>query len=372
MRRRLASLFVVALLGLSALPTSGAQAAALPEVSLGDLVVTEPSGRSGTATVALAIALNVPPTSAVVVGWRTVAGSAGTADFVANSGSLTINAGSQGGGISLGVRADRASEPLESFTVELTSVTGATITDGVGRVDIRDAATGLAVSDVTVWSRMRAGSTWPSPSRFRARPRSPSHSPGSSGPARHRRERRGERIGLGGDPKGRAVVDPIRARQRRHHRRNRREPRDRRRLGQERRARRRHRPDHHPERRRGAADAKSDTDPDTDPHPDPHCITGPDPAAGLADWQPPGGVDPWRRHRRLPASATGDHIGQGRTYTYTLADALLAFDPAGDRFSVHVRGDETWDGWFAPQAAGVPLRPARGPACAAIPSTSPA
>ena len=96
MRRRLAGLFVIALIALAALPTTGIQAAVLPKVSLGDLVVTEPSGRSGTASVALSIVLSTPPTSPVVIGWRTVEGSAGTADFVSDSGSLTINAGQPG------------------------------------------------------------------------------------------------------------------------------------------------------------------------------------------------------------------------------------------------------------------------------------
>src|SRR4029079_19576506 len=53
--------------------------------------------------------------------------------------------------------------------------------------------------------------------------------------------------------------------------------------------------------------------------------------------------------------APGDYIGQGHAYAYTLASALVAIDPAGDRLSGHVPGDEDWDGWFAPQAAGTPL-----------------
>ena len=99
MRRRLAGLFVIGLIALAAAADTGIQAAVLPKVSLGDLVVTEPSGRSGTASVAWPIVLVDATHGPVVIGWRTVAGTAGTADFVADSGSLTITAGSQGGGI---------------------------------------------------------------------------------------------------------------------------------------------------------------------------------------------------------------------------------------------------------------------------------
>ena len=83
--------------------------------------MTEPSGKTGTAPVALPLVLECPGHGRSWSSWRTVTGTAGTSDFVAASGSFTINAGSQGGGLPLDIRADRAAEATETFTVELTA-----------------------------------------------------------------------------------------------------------------------------------------------------------------------------------------------------------------------------------------------------------
>src|SRR5690349_12423433 len=156
MRTRIATLVALAAIVLAMLPT-GVAGAAVPSLSVGDLVVSEPSGKSGTASVVLPLVLDAPAPSAVVIGYRTLAGTAGSADFVAVTSSLTISAGSQGGGLALGIRADRTAESTESFSLEITSVTGATLGDRIGRVDIRDASTGLAVSDVTILEPDSAG-----------------------------------------------------------------------------------------------------------------------------------------------------------------------------------------------------------------------
>ena len=206
MRARLAVVVALTAMVLAMLPT-GAVGAAVPSVDLADLVVTEPSGRSGSAAVALPIALSTAPSTPVVVGWRTVAGSAGTADFVTTSGSFTINAGSQGGGIPIDIRADKTAEATESFTVELTSVTGATIADGVGRVDIRDAAT--RPGDLR---RDDHGA-----GRRRRRRHGPGHRAERAEQAGHvrlaapvrdrdRRQRRRRGVRLGGHPEGRALA----------------------------------------------------------------------------------------------------------------------------------------------------------------------
>ena len=69
---------------------------------------------------------------------------------MAASGVATITAGAQATGVPLAILADRATEPTETFTVELTSATGATIEDPTGVVTVRDASTGLAVGDASV------------------------------------------------------------------------------------------------------------------------------------------------------------------------------------------------------------------------------
>jgi hypothetical protein len=183
--RRLTGLLMTLGLLLAALPTTTAGAEP-PTIHVADVVVTEPSGRNGIATVAVPVVLDSAPTSAVLVSWRTVAGSAGPSDVVITSGSFQINAGSQGGGVPIDIRADRTAESTESFTLELTSVSGAVIADGIGRIDIRDAATGLAVADVTVMEPDAGVSTSPSRSPCPARRRRPSRSPGSCAPGPRR------------------------------------------------------------------------------------------------------------------------------------------------------------------------------------------
>lgn len=74
----------------------------------------------------------------VVVGWKTVAGTAGEADFVAGEGTVKIAAGARSGVIEVPVRGDRLVEPTEQLTVALT-------VDG-GRLE-RDVATIVIADD---------------------------------------------------------------------------------------------------------------------------------------------------------------------------------------------------------------------------------
>ena len=119
---------------------------------MGDVVVTEPFGQSETVQVEIPVTLSVPATGPVSIDWRTVAGTAGSADFVASSGRLTLAAGSSAGEIVVTIRADRAAESPETFAIELTAASGATLADAAGSVTIRDGAKngGVSVGDVTV------------------------------------------------------------------------------------------------------------------------------------------------------------------------------------------------------------------------------
>jgi hypothetical protein len=97
------------------------------------------------------VTLTPASVSDVSVAWHTVEGTASTADFVAASGTLVIPAGAHGGSIEVKVRADTLKESAEAFTVALTSATGATLGDKSGTVTIRQAtAAGLALGDVTL------------------------------------------------------------------------------------------------------------------------------------------------------------------------------------------------------------------------------
>ncbi len=147
-RGRLIGVIVTALI-LTGLP-GAVGAADPPKVSIGDVSVAEPSNRNGTVAVELPVTVHGGPASAITIGWTTVAGSAGLSDFVAASGTLVIPAGAAGGKVTVDVRADRDTEPAETFSVQLSSVSGATAADGVGLVTVRPTATGLSVGDVIV------------------------------------------------------------------------------------------------------------------------------------------------------------------------------------------------------------------------------
>lgn len=53
-------------------------------------------------------------------------------------------------------------------------------------------------------------------------------------------------------------------------------------------------------------------------------------------------------------SSIGDYIGQGRTYHYTKANAIVAASYAGGVIRITVQGQESWDGYF--QVPGAPTR----------------
>ena len=165
----------------------GAAGAADPaSVSIGDVSVTEPSTRNGTIGIELPVTVHGGAASTVTVGWETVGGSAGLTDYVNASGSLVIPAGAAGGAIAVDIRTDRESEPAETFTVQITSVSGASAADPSGQVTIRPTASGLSVGDVVVGSRMAgcSGSLSRQPSEVRRTRRSRSGGNFAPGPAR--------------------------------------------------------------------------------------------------------------------------------------------------------------------------------------------
>ena len=72
-------------------------------------------------------------------------------------------------------------------------------------------------------------------------------------------------------------------------------------------------------------------------------------SAGTAapGWQPPPGSTPETGTYLYLASDTGDYIGQGQTYLYTLADALIPVTQSGLNLSFPIEGDESWGATFA-------------------------
>ena len=75
----------------------------------------------------------MPPTGAVTVKYATANGTAQAgSDYVAKSGSLTFQVGQRVQTVSVVVRGDRVKEGNETFFVNLSGATGATVMDGRG------------------------------------------------------------------------------------------------------------------------------------------------------------------------------------------------------------------------------------------------
>src|SRR5215212_911495 len=105
-RRSLVGAIGAAIL-VAGVPVAAVSAAGDPQVSVGDASVAEPSNRTGTVTIEVPVTVHGGTAGASSVAWRTVAGTASTADFVNASGTLSLAPGATGGSIAIQVRADR-------------------------------------------------------------------------------------------------------------------------------------------------------------------------------------------------------------------------------------------------------------------------
>ena len=108
-----------------------------PAVSIGDVAVFE--GNSGTSNAGFLLTFSPMTSSPVTVAYSTANGtaSAGT-DYNAATGTVTIPAGRTTWAVYVTVRTDRKREPDETFFVNLSNPTGATIGDGQGVGTIRN------------------------------------------------------------------------------------------------------------------------------------------------------------------------------------------------------------------------------------------
>lgn len=132
----------------------------LPTLAINDVTVTE--GNSGTTTATFAVTLSTAATSAVTVNYATANGTATVgSDYVATSGALTFAAGQTTKAIAVTINGDTTIEPNETFVVNLSAASGATIADaqGIGTITNDDAALpALSIDDVTV-TEGNSGST---------------------------------------------------------------------------------------------------------------------------------------------------------------------------------------------------------------------
>ena len=120
-----------------------------PLLFINDVSLTE--GNSGTKIAAFTVTLSAASPSSVTVHYATADNTATAgSDYVATSGTLTIPAGSTTGTINVTIKGDTTVEPDETFFVNLTSPTNATIGDGQGLGKIRNDDTTISIGNVSV------------------------------------------------------------------------------------------------------------------------------------------------------------------------------------------------------------------------------
>ncbi len=124
----------------SALVATAGSATGEPVVSLPASVIGVVEGNSGTTTVTLTASLSAPSAGTVTVHYATANGSAttGDADYVAAAGTLTFAPGTTTAPIPVSVRGDTKLEDYQTFSVHLSSPTGAKTGNAVEKIEIRN------------------------------------------------------------------------------------------------------------------------------------------------------------------------------------------------------------------------------------------
>jgi hypothetical protein len=119
-----------------------------PQVQIGDATVTE--GNTGTASASFTVTLSAPSTQPVTVAYATGNSSATAgSDYQAASGTLTFAPGQTSKTLTVLVNGDRFAEPNETFVVNLSSPTNATIADAQGVGTIVDDEPRITINDVS-------------------------------------------------------------------------------------------------------------------------------------------------------------------------------------------------------------------------------
>ena len=123
----------------------------LPALSINDVTVTEPD--TGTTNATFTVSLNAPSARAISVAYATADGTAtAPADYAPGSGSLTFAAGETSKQVTVLVNGDVLDEANETYFVNLSNPSNATIGDGqgLGTITDDDPLPALSVNDVTV------------------------------------------------------------------------------------------------------------------------------------------------------------------------------------------------------------------------------
>ena len=121
-----------------------------PAISINDVSLTE--GNSGTSTAAFTVSLSNASSQTITVNYATADGSAtaGT-DYVASSGTLTFTPGQLTQSISVTVNGETMFEGNETFNVNLSGATNATIADnqGTGTINNDDTQPTISINDIS-------------------------------------------------------------------------------------------------------------------------------------------------------------------------------------------------------------------------------
>ena len=130
----------------------GRRTAGTVSISIGNASVTE--GNTGTANALFTVSLSAASTNTVSVQYASANGTATAgSDYTAVSGTLTFAPGETSKTISVAVAGDTINEPDETFVVNLSNPSNATIADGQGQATILNddpPPPSLAIGDVTV------------------------------------------------------------------------------------------------------------------------------------------------------------------------------------------------------------------------------
>jgi hypothetical protein len=122
-----------------------------PVIAIGNASVTE--GNSGTVNMVFTVTLSQPTTSTVTVGYATANGTATAgSDYVAKSGTLTFTPGTTSASVTVAVNGDTLIEADETFVVNLSGPSNATIgtAQGVGTIIDNEAKPALSINDASV------------------------------------------------------------------------------------------------------------------------------------------------------------------------------------------------------------------------------
>jgi large repetitive protein len=112
--------------------------------------VTVAEGNSGTRTALFTVSLSAASSQTISVQLSTANGTAAVgSDYQAASGTLTFAPGETTKTIAIPINGDRVGEPNETFAVNLTAATNATIADGQGVGTILDDEPRISIGDVT-------------------------------------------------------------------------------------------------------------------------------------------------------------------------------------------------------------------------------